>query len=378
MQRLRFGLLFILLSISLITKANGNYTLKDLEVLHAQKSYKEYLLHALDIRPSLRNKQWEKMTVEMASDYVDQLLKTKVVTKSSFDFIESLNNIPTLKNDDFYQLKRTQYAHAFFLKCLNTECLTQFKEYWRTSKRNPEYDFKFYELIRSRDEDLVQTILPHFTKSNVSQFYCNKKYVIKDLLDLTDAPLRKETIENSSVVVNRYANKLCIESMKEDLIAKLKSPKVENSKKHIIFRLLKSHHLLNTEDEDIFLTLYILQGPIVGEIFNLAWNRLSLLSQDYSRRQKLLRALTQFDLLPGEIFSHPDQKKRDTIVSYIGKHFPEYLDHYVRTCIQYFSGKGNYPLGNPTLECDDLMKAAKKRSWIQDHLKIQYSGSKKL
>ena len=43
------------------------YTLKDLEVLVAQKNYWEFLGHARDIRPGLRDKHWKEMVQEMAT-----------------------------------------------------------------------------------------------------------------------------------------------------------------------------------------------------------------------------------------------------------------------------------------------------------------------
>ena len=60
------------------------YTLEDLKILHKQKSYLEYLDHALDVVPSKRNKEWDEMTGEMALHYLEAKIKDTFVTKNSF------------------------------------------------------------------------------------------------------------------------------------------------------------------------------------------------------------------------------------------------------------------------------------------------------
>jgi len=356
----------------------ASYSLKDLEVLYNQQSYKEYLSHSLDIRPSLRDKKWEKMTKEMASNYIDSLIKSEMSTKKSYLYVESLNDIPVLRKDEFFQLKRTQYAHSYFSSCNFTGCTKLFKDFWRTSKRYPDYDFKFYELYREKDNAIKNFILPHFTKSSGSKFYCLKKYVVSDLFQKLRLEIGQSSIEQTNNIVTSYADQPCLKSMSKLLVKKLHSLKTRTSDKLTAYKILRSSNLISDSDEDIFFALYILQGPVVGEVFNMAWNRISKLSQQYKRRSILLSKLTQMDPLPGAIFSHPDLKKRRTIISFFHRNFPEYLENYVKTCISYFSGNGEFPLGNPTIQCDDLMKTAKKRPWIQDHLKIKYSGSKKL
>jgi hypothetical protein len=366
-----------LLLFTLNTSASQIYTIDDLKVLYTQKSYVEYLDHALDIRPSKRDKEWSKMTLEMASGHIKSLIQRGVATLQTFNHIEKLAKIPSLKADDFFQLKRTQFAYSYFKSCKGPQCHLLFKEFWRTAKHYPDYDFKFYELFRLRDSETKEYILPYFTKSSGSKFYCKKLYVVTDLYKVLDQAVKYKTIDESKKEVSKYADSECISSLADQLSHRLYNLEKSNQYKITLYKILKSHNLISQSDEDLFFSIYILQGPVVGEIFNMAWNRISKLSQNYKRRQQLLTRLMEQDPLPGKVFAHPDKKKRDTLISFFHKYFPEYIDSYVKTCINYFSGNGEFPLGNPTIQCDDLMKAAKKRSWIQDHLKIKYSGSKK-
>ena len=371
--------LAIIFTILLCAKASAVqiYTMKDLNVLYEQKAYKEYLAHALDIRPSLRNKKWRELTTKMASDYVSSLINKGVSTYNGFKYIENLTNIPILKKDDFFQLKRTQYAYSYFKSCTKETCRKEFKEFWRTAKHYPDYDFKFYELFRLKDSRTTNYILPYFTKSSGSEFYCKKGHVVNDLVRILETELRLTRIGKSKEVILKFADKDCISSLSKQITESLLSLKKSNMKKITLYKILKSNNLISNSDEDLFFATYILQGPIVGEVFNLAWNRIIKVSQTYKRREKLLRRMLSMDPLPGEVFAHPDTSKRDTLIKFFHRNFPEYLEGYVKTCINYYSGAVEHPYGNPTIHCDSLMKATKKRPWIQDHLKIKYSGSKK-
>ena len=82
------------------------FSMEDLSILKAQKNFKEFLAHALDIRPSKRNKKWEKMVQDMATGHVTSILEKKQFSKKNFTFIESLLSWPTLKVDEFFLIKR--------------------------------------------------------------------------------------------------------------------------------------------------------------------------------------------------------------------------------------------------------------------------------
>ena len=69
-MRNAFKIFIFLLSVSLITTGISHaqkviYNMQDLRVLKAQESFLEFFDHALDIKPSLRDTEWSKMTEQM-------------------------------------------------------------------------------------------------------------------------------------------------------------------------------------------------------------------------------------------------------------------------------------------------------------------------
>ena len=82
------------------------YTLEDLTILKKQKNYFEFLNHALDIRPSKRDKNWDKMVQDMAVGFISSITAKKQISKDHFLFIEKLLSWPSLKNDEFFIIKR--------------------------------------------------------------------------------------------------------------------------------------------------------------------------------------------------------------------------------------------------------------------------------
>ena len=64
-------LIFFFLSLLVPSlKAATPYEMGDLETLYKENNFSEFLNHALDIRPTLRDSKWKKMVLEMGVDFV--------------------------------------------------------------------------------------------------------------------------------------------------------------------------------------------------------------------------------------------------------------------------------------------------------------------
>jgi hypothetical protein len=123
------------------------------------------------------------------------------------------------------------------------------------------------------------------------------------------------------------------------------------------FILKKYLGTLSRTEMDTYHLVYLLESPIPGEIFNESWNILKSLSRDHKRRQLVLSALKNLDPLPDQLISsESDTKKAETITAELSQNFPEYFDFYLRRCLSYFRGSGNFPDGNPTPNCKKLVK----------------------
>ena len=189
--------------------------------------------------------------------------------------------------------------------------------------------------------------------------------------------LPQSPLKNYKDILFSFVNKNCLNSIKHSFYKELINSK-DNMNNEFLIKLLISHDLLSSSESDYILTRFILDGPIVGDVFNLAWNRLDLLSLKYSRRENLLKKLLENNPLPGNIFSHPDKKKKNVIIKLFSNKFPEFLDSYIKRCISYYSGKQSFPFGNPTPNCSSLMETTKKTKIISDYVRKEYSSSKKL
>ena len=363
------------------TPAPEKYTMADLEILENQKSYEEFFGHALDIRPSKRQKDWREMVSNMALDFIDHNIRVQNYDNKSFLLTEKLSTWPALKSDEFFQIKRNNFALKWLKKCLikqNSHCRGQISQFWKRSIREPDTGFKIAQLIKGfyPYEDTWQ-YLSSIVQHKMANFYCHKDIVVNRLdkeiyYQLSEKSLKEKEIKQR---LDLLANQTCWSKALPELKNKLLRGQTQYNQ--TLFLALKSKGHLSYKEEDTFLTLELLKGPSKGVIFNLAWNRLLELGQKPKRRENLKMALVQMDPLPGKVFSSKNTALKTSLLRLFSQNFPEYLDHYGKTCLDYMEGKTSFPHGNPTIECRDLYQFTKGKPWISQGLQLRYSGLKK-
>jgi hypothetical protein len=134
----------------------------------------------------------------------------------------------------------------------------------------------------------------------------------------------------------------------------------------------------NQDITDFFFTVYLLDNPSQGELFNYSWNRVKELGGTVGRREKVLRTLKKLDPLPDAILGSLDQTKKRVVLNHFKTYFPEYLDFYTDECVKFYGGKGSFPSGNPTVHCQDFMNSELAPKVI-DQFKIkQYNDARKI
>ena len=69
--------LLILISLPKSFAQVANYKMADLEYLESSKSYREFINHVYDIRPTQRTRQWKEMLLNMSTDFLEKNLKRK-------------------------------------------------------------------------------------------------------------------------------------------------------------------------------------------------------------------------------------------------------------------------------------------------------------
>jgi len=373
--------LFLLIFFSLIPSRAVDkpfYSLVDLDVLAKEKNHLEFLKHAHDVRPSKRDTKWKEMVRSMALGYINDALKYERFEKETFDFIEKLNTWATLRNEEFFLLKRNQFGIRHLRACFGVKknCLQKTLHFWNSNLlKSAELGLKMVTLLKKNDyhEDLFPFINPA-TTSEMSEFYCIRPVVITILTKkIHEISLKNEIKkEHFKKVFNQNCLKKIIPILKTELV-KFSSPTM----KEMFYNFLDLYSAINQKERDFFLTLYILQGPIKGDAFNDGWNVIKILGKNYKRRQRVLSQLENFELLPDDIFALANKKAKRTLLDHFFKNIPEYLDFYARTCLDYLEGKKEFPRGNPTLHCKELFKEAKGTRWIDPGLQKRFSKFKK-
>ncbi len=389
---MKFFLIFIFSSLSFVRGESVPKTIfdmKDLEVLEKENNFSEFLEHAKDIRPKERDENWHKMINKMALSFVKHKLENTHFDESAFSKIEDLVKWPSLKNNEILHIKRNQFGVKFLKQCFlmspnSKSCRKFLSIFWKNTLYKSDTGVQIAlmakeKLFLASDRELFEYISESI-KSNMATFHCRKSYVKEIYTAYIMGKMEQmltlgKNYENLLRLLKKSSHDDCWTHLLPDFRQSLFSSSPSTSSK--FYHLLKVKNSLSEEDEDLYLTLFILNGPIVGEIFNLSWSRFEILSQNLVRREKVLKKLQNFEPLPGKIFQTSDQLKRETLTKLISETFPEYIDFYARTCLNYLEGKKSYPFGNPTIECRDLFNIDKKKKFIDQGIHLRYSAIKK-
>lgn len=373
--------IIVLTMISSFSYSKQIYNMADLEILRAEKNYREFFAHARDLKPRDRNQHWREMVRSMAVEFIDQQMKYRNLKKDKLKLIEGLATWPVLKSDEFFQIKRNRYQVTVLKHCVLDrpfdECYQTISQFWPKSNRDPETGYRITELLYSvRPKMDLWSILRDVVSHPLSRYYCHRDIVAEKMIQHYFLEI-DEKWPNKNIT-----QKLNLE-LHGDCWAKV-APKLKDFifngptyYRNLVYRMLSSKNAIDQTMEDRFLTLYLLDNPSPGYVFNRAWNTLKSLADDPIRRQSIMAFLQKRDPLPGAIFASSDQTLKDNIIKLFNENFSEYLSHYAKTCLSYLQGIRTYPNGNPTIQCDDFFASNKKENWVGQTLQMKYSGIKK-
>ena len=91
MDRLFLVILMILCVPTQLLLSAQIFQQDDLNRLAQENNYAEYFDHALDIRPSLRNKLWTQTTEQMGQDYLAYLKELSSVKTNQFELVHRIS-----------------------------------------------------------------------------------------------------------------------------------------------------------------------------------------------------------------------------------------------------------------------------------------------
>lgn len=366
--------LFIMLLTGTLSVTAQSYGLKDLEFLAQEGSYDEFFRHALDIRPSERQEQWKSMVLKMADSYTRSMLNKSRPELKDFRWLETHYRWPLLKSDDVFKMRRQELGLKYIKSCLKEEkpCWDELKKFWETDRENGETSYKIAEMLVEIPNSPFSTwdFLEVALKTPLSEFYCKKDFVLDSLwskleLDYIRLGPKGDLLKK----IDQTVHYDCLPSLNSLARQRLISP-LKSKDRELAYQILNAQGKTDQKTKDFFLTVYLLETPSQGELFNYSWNRLKELAKSPNRRDEVLLMLKSQDPLPDELFTSMDQIKKRAILQLFKTHFPEYLDFYSSQCVKFYSGKAVFPEGNPTMHCQDLMKSNLAPQFI-DPKKIQ-------
>lgn len=375
-------LLLFMALFSLTGVARTTYTLSDLEVLVGEENTKEFFEHAHDIRPSERQEAWKTMVSKMGDVYSRKILEKSEIEPQDFRNTEKLFEMSALKTDGIFKVRRGEIGLRYLKTCLKAEtpCWNDLKAFWEKDKTDADTAFKLAELTINIPDSPLATwnLLDVALKSPLSEFYCKKDFVMSALWGKIEIDYVKLGPEGDLMTkIDHTIHPDCVPVLVSEARKRLYQPP-KPFDRELAYQILKSQMKADQEVTDFFFTVYLLDNPSQGELFNYSWNRVRELGGTVTRREKVLKTLKNLDPLPDAILGSLDQTKKRVVLNHFKTYFPEYLDFYTDECVKFYGGKGSFPSGNPTVHCQEFMNSELAPKVI-DQFKIdQYQSVRKI
>lgn len=376
------ALFLILITFPTLLWAATDYSLSDLEVLANEDSVQEFFQHALDIRPSERQEAWRTMVVKMGDSLSRKILQKPEIEKKDFLKVEGLYDWSSLRSDDIFRMRRQEIGLRYLKHCLKDEapCFAELQKFWEKDKSDADTAYKLAELTSGLEGSPIATwtFLDVALKSNLSEFYCKKEFVMDTLWGKIEIDYVKLGPEGDLMKkIDQTVHPDCLPPLMGEARKRLMKPE-SNHDRELAFQVLKSQSKADQGTTDFFYTVYLLDNPSQGELFNYSWNRVKELGASSLRREAVLDRMKLMDPLPDAIFSSLDETKKKVIARHFKTYFPEYFDFYAGQCVNYYEGKGSFPNGNPTMNCQKLMDSDIAKEVVDDFKLKRFQAVKKI
>ena len=341
--------------------SGSSYNLDDLRALSAEGSYREFLTHAMDVRPSERGEEWRGMVSKMALQFAKFTLTQNPVPRKDFRKIEEIYRWPSLRQDDVFRSRRNEIGIRYFRNCVKAEppCWNDLTAFWKEDSSDPDMAVGLAEMVKDRKDATYSlwTLLEQPLRSPLSEFYCKKPFVMNALWEKLSLDYLRLGVEGKFLTkIEESIHSDCLPSLAKEAEERVYRPRTEGDRE-IAFEILKSTGKADRRLRDFFYVLYLLEQPSQGELMNLAWNNLTELGKSSTRRELVMEELQKLDPLPDDIMGTLDLTKRRAVLRHFKSNFPEYFDYYSGQCVAYYSGSKKFPKGNPTMKCQDLMNS---------------------
>lgn len=374
-------LLFFSCLISAPIRANTAYEFTDLEILSKQGPYAEFFEHIYDIRPAKRDEAWLKLARSTSEKYVRQLLERKKIDDETWQQLQEIAGQYYNKENDALSMAMASYGLALVRSCFQnkqfSECYQLAKEVLAT-KNEVQLAHDLGKLVHDHQlksphekGHLVEKVWPFYAvmaKTTISEFYCDKDY----FQDIVLSKINEEIQNKKATELKNTVFKLVHQDCWKKLASSIKDQLKQSHSEPELYRILMETDSLGPDEMITYSIIYLIQRPSQGSVLERSWSNLMKIKEDYTKRQEVLTQLKKLDPLPGKIFASSDDKRSLVIVKNLANFFPEYVDHYVQTCMKYYASEVDFPNGNPTMECNGLFDMAKKIDILPELVQKRY------
>ena len=355
-------LLVILIALNIFAQEpkgkQKTYSTEDLKVLNNQGKYIELFEHLYDVIPSKRKTTWQTIFQQAVSNYIkkttfsdqeievlyrlsinpdvsSKVLKKSLSDKLADEIVKGLENPKTRNQSQLVLKKFLEQENFHFTKSFNIG-----EKLYKLGLEQSPYEFT-WQLISSA------------LNSNVSEMYCDQAVAIELLKEKIN--FNQTSKDENSFEVLGQINEQCWEKFTASLY---KNIDFKQDDKRGLYKLLLSSGLKD-QDKHYLGVMYLLMSRKDKELTNISWNSLDHLKDHPDKRTKILKEISSLDPLPDLSFTGKDQATL-SFINQLNNSFPEYFNHYLKTCYQYISGIKKFNMGNPTINCRELISKLNK------------------
>lgn len=346
------------------------YSKADLDILYENRQHIEFLAHAKDLRPTERDDQWRAQVLEMAQQFIDEVNQQKAYNQYNKNEIERLMKLGNVAQSEVFALARKDFMTGFLESCFSNSkpnCLQSAQKILEQTPKQrelPDIPASFGSVLlenKITGQEVIYPFMKFAFISERSQFLCRKvdvkNYIFSWFKTFNSTPRTQKEIKLFSADNFHPA---CLNAVLNYFVKNFNQLRSPIDREQIIHWLSATEYLPKDEIQTL-LAIYLLKNPVNGDIFNLAWNSIKEMGENYTKREKVIHKLQTLDPLPDEIFNLSDPLREKTLFNLVAKNLPEYVKYYSQSCLDYYSGSRNFPNGNPTIHCNSFLTLFKQK-----------------
>lgn len=364
------------------------FAIDDLLSLYNSGETDEFLSRAKDIRPAMRGPKWRAMVTELTKKKIDKLLDTPIstvtfeeilVTEEYASYSHQLKNLELQNKKLDLGIKFLTYNLSIISQWEAPKVLDLKKwwfKHWQNSPKQALHAYRYAQLFDKysplskfesvnlvsffEDQEklnlLIKEMLHIVYKSGLAADLCRDtwvwSYLWTDLKTFVSKLKKSDQDEFDTKIVQEYSLS-CWNSMKSKILNDFYTFPDEDI--HLSIHLLSMDRTLAMQQKMFIHIFYLLFEPTPSDLYTNALDSLLKLSLSEKTRLEILQMLLKLDPLADKIFSSTKPQGLEVLIR-MSRSFPEYIDQYAQTCLDYLTGHKKFPNGNPTPHCLDLCR----------------------